>query len=57
MEFRSIHIDIDKDIYLLNGKKLEGVSELDLSFEKGNWSLKTTQDHIYESKATTLTKE
>lgn len=32
-EFKSIHIDPEKNIFLLNGQPLENISELHLSFE------------------------
>lgn len=57
MEFKNIHIDTEKGIYLLNGEKLENVSELELFFENGKWSLKIMKDCRYESKATSTSKE
>lgn len=58
-EFKSIHIDTEKGIYLLNGKEIvaDRCHELELSFEKGTWSLKITQDDYYVSEATTQVKE
>lgn len=56
-KFKSIHIDTEKDIYLLNGKKIESVYFMRLQFEDGLWSLKTTQNNLYESKATLPTRE
>lgn len=45
--FKSIHIDTEKKIYLLNGKELECVQYLALEFEKGDWSLSITKDESY----------
>lgn len=45
--FKSIHIDTEKKIYLLNGKKMDCVQCLALEFEKGEWSLSITKDEFY----------
>ncbi len=45
--FKSIHIDTEKSIYLLNGKKMDCVQYLALEFEKGEWSLSITKDEFY----------
>ena len=36
--FKSIHIDIDKGICLLNGEALSMVSRCNLEFNNGKWS-------------------
>ena len=43
----SIHIDLSKKIFLLNGRSMEDVSELHLDFEKGEWSLQVTETATY----------
>lgn len=43
----SIHIDLSKKIFLLNGRPMEDVSELHLDFEKGEWSLQVTETATY----------
>lgn len=54
MKLKSIEIDTEKGIYLLNGEKMENVTELKLHFEHGEWSLKITKDCFYNSKATNV---
>lgn len=48
--FKSIHIDIDKGICLLNGKALSMVSRCNLEFNNGKWSLLITRDELYSQK-------
>jgi|GEM_PF-2415022 len=45
-EFNSILIDLENDVYEINGKSIKGgpIVELNLKFENGLWELK------YESK-------
>lgn len=50
--FKSIHIDLEKGIFLINGEKLPMVSRIDLEFNNGKWSLLVTRDEIYVQKAT-----
>lgn len=45
--FNSIHIDLTKGIFEVNGEKLEFVSELELSGENGHWSLRVRKDDLY----------
>ena len=45
--FKSIHIDIDKGICLLNGEALSMVSRCNLEFNNGKWSLLITKDELY----------
>ena len=42
--FKSIHIDTEKGIYLLNGEEVPMVSRIDLEFNNGEWSLLFTRD-------------
>lgn len=50
--FKSIHIDIEKEIYLLNGEKVPMVSRIDLEFNNGKWSLLITRDELYVQETT-----
>lgn len=50
--FKSIHIDTEKGIYLLNGEKVSMVSRIDLEFNNGKWSLLITRDELYAQEAT-----
>lgn len=45
--FKSIHIDTEKGIYLLNGEEVPMVSRIDLEFNNGKWSLLITRDRKY----------
>lgn len=45
--FKSIYIDTEKGIYLLNGEKVSMVSRIDLEFNNGKWSLLITRDELY----------
>ncbi len=46
----SLQIDIDKGIYLVNGRDIsKSGKELHLDFEDGQWSLIVTEDSIYSS--------
>ena len=45
--FKSIHIDTEKGIYLLNGEEVSMVSRIDLEFNNGKWSLLITRDELY----------
>ena len=45
--FKSIHIDTEKGIYLLNGEEVPMVSRVDLEFINGKWSLLITRDELY----------
>lgn len=50
--FKSIHIDTEKGIYLLNGEEVPMVSRIDLEFNNGKWSLLITRDELYVQEAT-----
>ena len=58
IELKSLIIDVENNIYKLNGENIGGyVSELELVFAKGKWSLQITKDEFYESAATEGVKE
>lgn len=47
-KLKSVHIDVDKGIYEVNGRDVsKSGSYLNLTFEKGTWSLEITEDTIY----------
>lgn len=47
---KSIHIDVDKGIYEVNGDDISAdTSYLNLIFEAGVWSLMITRDTVYAS--------
>ena len=48
-ELKSIHMDLDKKIFELNGKRLEKCSFLNIRYENGIWSVEITKDEIYKS--------
>nr|DAW31486.1 MAG TPA: hypothetical protein [Caudoviricetes sp.] len=39
-EFKSIHVDLEKGIYLLNGEPMKHVTELNLMLDGERWSLR-----------------
>lgn len=51
-KFKSIHIDVEKGICLLNGEDMKYISRLDLEYENGKWSLSVTKDEFYLQAAT-----
>lgn len=48
-EFKSIHIDLEKKIFLLNGKKMDGVSDVLLEGSGRKWSLGINRHEKYIS--------
>lgn len=44
----SLHIDIKKGEFLLNGESMEMVSHLILEFTNGKWSLLVRKDELYK---------
>lgn len=48
-QFKSIHIDLEKKIFLLNGKPLNNVSQLKLEASDAHWSLALSRDERYEA--------
>ena len=53
-ELKSLEINIEKGIYLLNGVELKGISRLDIDFNNGKWSLLVTKDELYVQAATEI---
>ena len=50
-DFKSLFIDLENKIFLLNGEEMKGVCELKLEFD-GEWSLRVTKDEFYVQAAT-----
>lgn len=50
-KFESLTIDIEKNIFSLNGEDMNGVSRLDIDFDNGRWTLLVTKDEIYTQAA------
>ena len=50
--FKSIHIDTEQGIYLLNGEEVQMISRIDLEFNNGKWSLLITRDELYAQETT-----
>ena len=46
--FESLHIDVKKGEFLLNGESMKSISHLELEFNNGEWSLLVTRDELYE---------
>ena len=47
-EFKSINIDLEKGVYLLNGNPVGLVCELSLVFKNGLWSLCISEDKFFQ---------
>ena len=47
-EFKSIHVDLEKGIYRLNGEPMEHVKELNLMLDSGSWGLRINKDEWFE---------
>ena len=45
--FESLHIDVKKGEFFLNGESMKAVSHLELEFDNGKWSLLVTRDELY----------
>lgn len=56
-KFKSIHIDLDKGIFELNGEKLDMVSELELKACGYNWNLTLQKEERYEAPISTKKKD
>lgn len=50
-QFKSLHIDLEKKIFLLNGKSIENVSMLKLEACGMEWSLALSREERYEAPA------
>ena len=48
-EFKSLYIDLNRKIFLLNGKPREGITNLRLEADGIEWSLEITKNEIYEA--------
>ncbi len=46
-KLKSIEINIEKNVFKLNGEDMKGVSRLDIDYDNGNWTLLVTKDEIY----------
>lgn len=45
--FNSIHVDLSKGIFELNGEPMKYVNGLELSCEGNNWFLRVSKDELY----------
>lgn len=49
-KFESVHIDVDKNIYKVNGRDISKSGRyLELTFENGHWSLMISEDTFYST--------
>lgn len=49
-KFKSIHIDLEKKEFLVNGEKMNPFTrKIELEFENGEWTLVVTGDQRYSS--------
>lgn len=49
-KFESVHIDVDKNIYKVNGRDISKSGRyLELTFENGHWSLMISEDTLYNT--------
>lgn len=48
-QFKSIHIDLEKNIFMANGRQLKNVSFLRLEARDAHWSLELSRDELYEA--------
>lgn len=46
-KLESLEIDLEKNIYKLNGEGMEFVSRIDISYNNGEWTLFLTKDEVY----------
>lgn len=47
-EFKSLQINLEKGIFLLNGEDMKGIYRLDLEFDNGKWGLLISREESYE---------
>lgn len=47
-KFKSIHIDLEKRIYELNGEKMKDVRSLMLYLDGKKWGLRINKDETFE---------
>ena len=48
-EFKSLYIDLNRKIFVLNGKPMDGITNLRLEADGIEWSLEITKNEIYEA--------
>lgn len=48
-QLKTLHLDIEKGIYELNGRDISKSSYLNLIFDNGDWSLMITEDSVYST--------
>lgn len=48
-EFKSLYIDLNRKIFLLNGKPMDGITNLRLEADGIEWSLEITKNEIDEA--------
>lgn len=46
-KLESLEIDLEKNIYKLNGEDMKFVSRIDISYNNGEWTLFLTKDEVY----------
>lgn len=46
-DFKTLFINTESGICQINGKDMKDVSELELCYENGKWSLRLTQDLFF----------
>lgn len=46
-QLKSLEIDLEKNIYKLNGENMAFVSRIDISYNNGEWTLFLTRDELY----------
>ncbi|EPD66034.1 hypothetical protein HMPREF1216_00449 [Coprococcus sp. HPP0048] len=46
-KLKSLEIDLEKNIYKLNGEDMRFVSRIDISYNNGEWTLFLTKDEVY----------
>lgn len=57
-QFHSIRIDVDNGIYEVNGRNVSETGKyLNLTFEKGMWSLMISEDHLFNTAPATKRKK
>lgn len=47
-EFKSMHVDLEKGIYLLNGEPMKYVTEMNLMLDGERWSLRINKYEWFE---------
>lgn len=47
-KLKSLIIDVENNIYELNGEPMKAISEMRLDFNNGKWTLTVSEDIVYE---------